>query len=190
VAVHPRAPRARRDSLSVASIGFNGPVADRAYAEAGVDTSSAHGALGGLVEVLRGINTGKPSRSVLASGHYAAVLRLDDKTGLALCTDGVGSKVIVAESTGPGEGAGLQDDRHIQAQDALIDDALDQARLGQVHGDFEYHAEGGEHRPEAIGLEEDRQTAGGAQGWSLPVFRGRVSERVPAKVKQAPSSAR
>ena len=108
MAVHPRAPRARRDSLSVASIGFNGPVADRgAYAEAGVDTSSAHGALGGLVEVLRGINTGKPSRSVLASGHYAAILRLDDKTGLALCTDGVGSKVIVAEQAGRFDTVGI-----------------------------------------------------------------------------------
>jgi phosphoribosylformylglycinamidine cyclo-ligase len=76
-------------------------VTDRgAYADAGVDTSSAHGALSGLVDVLRAIDTGKPSRSVLKSGHYAAVLRLDETTGMALCTDGVGSKVIVAEQTG------------------------------------------------------------------------------------------
>ena len=73
-------------------------MADRgAYAEAGVDASEAHGALSGLVQVLSQIDTGKPSRSVLESGHYAAVLRLDDRTGLAFCTDGVGSKVIVAE---------------------------------------------------------------------------------------------
>jgi phosphoribosylformylglycinamidine cyclo-ligase len=76
-------------------------MADRgAYAEAGVDASEAHGALAGLVEVLKGIDTGKPSRSVLPSGHYAAVLRLDDRTGLAFCTDGVGSKVIVAQQAG------------------------------------------------------------------------------------------
>src|SRR5260221_1488713 len=76
-------------------------MADRgAYAQAGVDASGAHGALGGLIEVLGAIDTGKPSRSVLGSGHYAAVLRLDDTTGLALCTDGVGSKVIVAEQAG------------------------------------------------------------------------------------------
>jgi phosphoribosylformylglycinamidine cyclo-ligase len=83
-------------------------VTDRgAYADAGVDTSSAHGALAGLVEVLSGINTGKPSRSVLKSGHYAAVLRLDDKTGLAICTDGVGSKVIVAEQMGRFDTVGI-----------------------------------------------------------------------------------
>jgi phosphoribosylformylglycinamidine cyclo-ligase len=76
-------------------------MADRgAYAEAGVDASEAHGALAGLVEVLKDIDTGKPSRSVLPSGHYAAVLRLDDRTGLAFCTDGVGSKVIVAQQAG------------------------------------------------------------------------------------------
>jgi phosphoribosylformylglycinamidine cyclo-ligase len=85
-------------SLCVGSIGLNGHVADRgAYAEAGVDASGAHGALSGLVAVLKGIDTGKPSRSVLESGHYAAVLRMDERTGLAFCTDGVGSKVIVAE---------------------------------------------------------------------------------------------
>jgi phosphoribosylformylglycinamidine cyclo-ligase len=37
---------------------------------------------------------------VLGSGHYANVLRLDDRTGIALSTDGVGSKVIVAEQLG------------------------------------------------------------------------------------------
>jgi phosphoribosylformylglycinamidine cyclo-ligase len=79
---------------------LNGRVADRgAYAEAGVDASEAHGALSGLVRILSEIDTGKPSRSVLKSGHYAAVLRLDERTGLAFCTDGVGSKIIVAEQT-------------------------------------------------------------------------------------------
>jgi phosphoribosylformylglycinamidine cyclo-ligase len=83
-------------------------MADRgAYAEAGVDASEAHGALTGLVEVLKGIDTGKPSRSVLPSGHYAAVLRLDDRTGLAFCTDGVGSKVIVAEQAGRFDTVGI-----------------------------------------------------------------------------------
>jgi phosphoribosylformylglycinamidine cyclo-ligase len=87
---------------------LNGLVADRgAYAEAGVDASEAHGALSGLVRVLSQIDTGKPSRSVLQSGHYAAVLRLDDRTGLAFCTDGVGSKVIVAEQAGRYDSVGI-----------------------------------------------------------------------------------
>jgi phosphoribosylformylglycinamidine cyclo-ligase len=88
-------------SRCIACIGLNGNVTDRgAYAEAGVDATEAHGALSGLVRILSEIDTGKPSRSVLASGHYAAVLRLDDRLGVAFCTDGVGSKVIVAEQAG------------------------------------------------------------------------------------------
>ena len=33
-------------------------------------------------------------------GHYASVLRLDDRTGLALSTDTVGTKMVVAERLG------------------------------------------------------------------------------------------
>ena len=50
-----------------------------------------------LVAALGAIDTGAPSRAVLGSGHYANVLRLDERTGLALSTDGVGTKLIVAE---------------------------------------------------------------------------------------------
>jgi phosphoribosylformylglycinamidine cyclo-ligase len=72
-------------------------MANGAYARAGVDQSRAGNAVTALVEVLRGIQTGRDSRAVLAPGHYANVLRLDGKTGLALSTDGVGTKVVVAE---------------------------------------------------------------------------------------------
>ncbi|MGH2715060.1 MAG: phosphoribosylformylglycinamidine cyclo-ligase [Thermoleophilaceae bacterium] len=71
-----------------------------AYVRAGVDQAGAGSAVGALVAVLAGIETGAPSRSALASGHYAAVLRLDDTRGLALSCDGVGTKVIVAERLG------------------------------------------------------------------------------------------
>jgi phosphoribosylformylglycinamidine cyclo-ligase len=71
-----------------------------AYARAGVDTSRAESAVAGLVQVLRSIDLGRPSRAALAPGHYANVLRLDDRTGIALSTDGVGSKVIVAQQLG------------------------------------------------------------------------------------------
>ena len=76
------------------------PVSDSAYARAGVDQSGAGSAVRALVGVLAGIQTGRPSRSALASGHYANVLRLDDSRGLAVSCDGVGSKVIVAEALG------------------------------------------------------------------------------------------
>jgi phosphoribosylformylglycinamidine cyclo-ligase len=75
-------------------------VSESAYARAGVDQSGAGAGVRALVEVLAGIETGAPSRAALASGHYANVLRLDDRRGLAVSCDGVGTKVIVAERLG------------------------------------------------------------------------------------------
>ena len=78
---------------------FNGRVtSENAYARAGVDTARSGRAVSGLVEVLSAIDPGRPSRSVVPSGHYASVLRLDDRLGLALATDGVGTKIVVAEA--------------------------------------------------------------------------------------------
>jgi phosphoribosylformylglycinamidine cyclo-ligase len=71
-----------------------------AYAAAGVDTAQADAGVRALVDVLRTIETGRPSRSVLGGGHYAAVLEIAPGLGLALCTDGVGSKLILAEELG------------------------------------------------------------------------------------------
>src|SRR5215210_640050 len=68
-----------------------------AYARAGVDQSGAGRAVAALVDVLKNIQTGRGSRAALPSGHYANVLELAGGVGLALSTDGVGSKVIVAE---------------------------------------------------------------------------------------------
>ena len=82
-------------------------MSDSAYAAAGVDTSRAETAVAALVRVLRTIDTGRPSRAVLGSGHYANVLRIDERTGIALSTDGVGSKVIVAEQLGRFDTVGI-----------------------------------------------------------------------------------
>jgi phosphoribosylformylglycinamidine cyclo-ligase len=71
-----------------------------AYAESGVDTAQSDAAVQALVSVLGTIDLGRAPRAVLGSGHYANVLRLDDVTGIAFATDGVGSKLIVAEETG------------------------------------------------------------------------------------------
>ena len=67
------------------------------YAAAGVDTSQADAAVDALVGVLRTIEIERPSASVLPSGHYAAVLRVAPNLGIAVSTDGVGSKLVVAE---------------------------------------------------------------------------------------------
>jgi phosphoribosylformylglycinamidine cyclo-ligase len=71
-----------------------------AYAGAGVDAGLAGDAVRGLVEVLDAIDPGRPKLSIVESGQYAAVLKLGPDLGLALSTDSVGSKVIVAEQTG------------------------------------------------------------------------------------------
>jgi phosphoribosylformylglycinamidine cyclo-ligase len=71
-----------------------------AYAAAGVDTSVADRGVRALVDVLQTIDTGRPSRSVLGGGHYAAVIEIAPGLGLALCTDGVGSKLILAQELG------------------------------------------------------------------------------------------
>jgi phosphoribosylformylglycinamidine cyclo-ligase len=76
------------------------PMAEGAYARAGVDQFASGAAVSALVEVLAGIRTGREPRAILPVGHYAAVLRLDESRGLALTCDGVGTKVIVAEQLG------------------------------------------------------------------------------------------
>ncbi len=60
-----------------------------------------------LVDVLRRTNPGRPSRAVMGSGHYANVLRLDERRGLALSTDGVGTKLIVAAQLGRFDTVGI-----------------------------------------------------------------------------------
>ena len=78
-----------------------------AYAAAGVDTSQADRAVDALVGVLRTIAIDRPSASVLGSGHYASVLRVTPELGIALSTDGVGSKLVVAEQAGRLETVGI-----------------------------------------------------------------------------------
>jgi phosphoribosylformylglycinamidine cyclo-ligase len=78
-----------------------------AYAASGVDIAEADAGVRALVDVLRTIDPGRPSRSVLGSGHYASVLKLTDALGLAVCCDGVGTKLLVAEMTGRWDTVGI-----------------------------------------------------------------------------------
>jgi phosphoribosylformylglycinamidine cyclo-ligase len=78
-----------------------------AYARAGVDQARTGRGVAALVDVLRTIDPGRPLRAALGSGHYASVLSLDDRAGLALSTDGVGTKVIVAEQLGRFDTVGI-----------------------------------------------------------------------------------
>jgi phosphoribosylformylglycinamidine cyclo-ligase len=78
-----------------------------AYAQAGVDVSGTDRAVAALVGVLRTVDTGRPSRSLSLPGHYAAVLEVAPNLGVAIGTDGVGSKLIVAEQTGRFDTVGI-----------------------------------------------------------------------------------
>src|SRR2546423_14268972 len=78
-----------------------------AYAAAGVDTSEADRGVDALVGVLRTIELDRPSASVLGSGHYASVLRVAPNLGIAMSTDGVGSKIVVAEQADRLETVGI-----------------------------------------------------------------------------------
>ncbi|MGZ4245429.1 MAG: phosphoribosylformylglycinamidine cyclo-ligase [Solirubrobacteraceae bacterium] len=71
-----------------------------AYASAGVDTRQADRGVAALVSVLSAIDTGRERLSVPLPGHYASVIRIAPNLGVALATDSVGSKVIVAEQAG------------------------------------------------------------------------------------------
>jgi phosphoribosylformylglycinamidine cyclo-ligase len=78
----------------------DGPMAIRrdTYREAGVDTAEADA---GLRSIIRRIEQTWPregvGRVVLPIGYFANVIELDRGSGLALCTDGVGSKTIIAD---------------------------------------------------------------------------------------------
>lgn len=78
-----------------------------AYAQAGVDQGAADSAVDGLVKALGAIQLGRPSRQVPLPGHYASVIKLDERTGIALSTDGVGTKLLVAEQLGRFDTVGI-----------------------------------------------------------------------------------
>jgi phosphoribosylformylglycinamidine cyclo-ligase len=77
------------------------------YAAAGVDTQQADRGVDALVEILKAIDPGRSPLAVPLPGHYASVLRVAPGLGVALATDSVGSKVIVAEQAGRFETIGI-----------------------------------------------------------------------------------
>jgi phosphoribosylformylglycinamidine cyclo-ligase len=78
-----------------------------AYAKAGVDQGAADSAVAGLVRALGAIQLGRPSAQVPLPGHYASVIKIDERTGIALSTDGVGTKLMVAEELGRYDTVGI-----------------------------------------------------------------------------------
>jgi len=78
-----------------------------AYAKAGVDQEAADAAVAGLVRALGAIKLGRPSLQVPLPGHYASVIRIGENAGVALSTDGVGTKLLIAEELGRFDTVGI-----------------------------------------------------------------------------------
>jgi phosphoribosylformylglycinamidine cyclo-ligase len=79
------------------------------YTRAGVDTTQVEHETDLLAKILAPtmkLRTGV-GRSVLGHGYYASALRISDDMALACCTDGVGSKVLVAEQMGKFDTIGI-----------------------------------------------------------------------------------
>jgi phosphoribosylformylglycinamidine cyclo-ligase len=81
-------------------------VTEDAYARAGLSQGDADAAVASLLSALAA-SVPAESRQVLASGHYANVVRLDERIGIALSTDGVGTKLVVAERLGRWDTVGI-----------------------------------------------------------------------------------
>ncbi len=81
-------------------------MSEDAYAKAGVSQGDADAAVASLVSALAASPPAQ-SRQVLASGHYANVVRLDERTGIALSTDGVGTKLVLAGRMGRWDTVGI-----------------------------------------------------------------------------------
>ncbi len=81
-------------------------MSEDAYAKAGVSQGDADASVASLVSALAA-SAPAESRQVLASGHYANVVRLDERAGIALSTDGVGTKLILAEQMGRWDTVGI-----------------------------------------------------------------------------------
>jgi phosphoribosylformylglycinamidine cyclo-ligase len=149
-----------------------------AYASAGVDTVRADRGVEALVEVLRGIDPGRSPLALALPGHYASVLRIAPGLGIALATDSVGSKVIVAEQAGRFDTIGI-DCVAMNVNDLVCVGAEPVALLDYIAVE---QADPGRLRELAIGLRDGAELAGveipGGELCQLPeVIRGHPSPR-------------
>jgi len=151
-----------------------------AYAAAGVNTGEADRGVRALVDVLASIEPGRPSLQVPLPGHYASVIALPSSlapgVGIALATDSVGSKVIVAEQVGRFDTIGI-DCVAMNVNDLICVGAEPLAVLDYLAVE---RADPGQLHEIAVGLRIGAQAAGveipGGEVCQLPeVIRGHPS---------------
>jgi len=79
------------------------------YADAGVDTRRAEQSLAGLLDWVgrsKGLRRGL-GEPLLDIGYFANVIRLTESLGLAISTDGVGTKLLIAQRMNRLDGVGI-----------------------------------------------------------------------------------
>ena len=92
---------------SAGATGGKTDVRNEIYRESGVDTAEADAGLNRIIaRVQRTWPAAGLGRVVLPIGYFANVIELDG-IGLALCTDGVGSKTIIADMMGKYDTIGI-----------------------------------------------------------------------------------
>jgi phosphoribosylformylglycinamidine cyclo-ligase len=77
------------------------------YAKAGVDQRSEDAALQGMLHWINRTLEFGPTPVKMPIGAFANVMALDDRTGLAIGTDSVGTKLIVAQQVGKYDTVGI-----------------------------------------------------------------------------------
>ena len=82
-------------------------MSEDAYAKAGVDQGAADSPSPGWCGRWGRSSSDRPSLQVPLPGHYASVIQIDERTGIALSTDGVGTKLLVAEQLGRFDTVGI-----------------------------------------------------------------------------------
>lgn len=89
------------------SSGGEGKRAPVDYAVAGVDTEGAEGSLRALSKWIEDTFAFNPVKPLLPLGYFANVLGLTEEIGLAISTDGVGTKLLVAQEMGKYDTVGI-----------------------------------------------------------------------------------
>jgi phosphoribosylformylglycinamidine cyclo-ligase len=88
-------------------MGGGQPGEPESYAEAGVDTAAVGGALRGLLGWVNATTAFRDGCVRLPNGYFASVLALGPNLGLAISTDGVGTKLLVAQQLGKLDTVGI-----------------------------------------------------------------------------------
>ncbi len=138
------------------------------YADAGVDQGAGDSAVAALVASLKRTRLDRESREVPLPGHYASVIRLDERAGLAMSTDTVGTKMVVAEQLGRFDTIGI-DCVAMNANDIVCVGAEPLAMLDFVLC--------GETDPETFAALGIGSRAGGRARWDRDHRRGGRSDR-------------